>query len=137
MYGIIKLQKSLNNKTINQFYNLTWVKKKPLTLVLGGSSTNDIWVSSELRCSTHYRRKNFPFNIVVRESENNVEHLRFRGAPTGIFLPRHNTFGISRVHSLCGPESPFQTVSESRGRGNARVTSWWTDKRKNNLVSTI
>ena len=41
--------------------------------------------------------KNFPFYIVVRESENNMEHLRSRGAPSGIFLSRHISFDISRV----------------------------------------
>ena len=39
------------------------------TLLLAGSSTDDGWASSELRCSTHYKRNNFSlFLRIVRES---------------------------------------------------------------------
>ena len=45
--------------------------------------------------------KNFPFHIMVRESENNVEHLSSRGAPSAIFLGLHRSFDISRVNTVC------------------------------------
>ena len=71
---------------------------KQITLLLGGNSTDDRWASSELRCSTHYKRKQtFSFHIMVRESKNNAEHLRFSGAQSGIFLSCHSSFGRSRV----------------------------------------
>ena len=38
-----------------------------------------------------------PFCVMVRESENNVEHLSSRGAPSGIFLGRHSSFDIGMV----------------------------------------
>ena len=51
--------------------------------------------------SLQEKKKNFPFHIMVRESENNVEHLRFRGAQSGIVLGRHSSFGSSRVGTVC------------------------------------
>ena len=55
--------------------------------------------SSGARLTTR-EEKNFPFHISVRESENNVEHLRSRGALSGIFLSRQSSFGRSRVVGL-------------------------------------
>ena len=68
-----------------------------VTLFLWGSSSEDRWGSQELRYSTHYKIKDFPFHVMVREIENNVEHLSSRGAPSGIVLGRHSNFDISRV----------------------------------------
>ena len=45
--------------------------------------------------------KNYPFHLMVRESENDVEHLSSRGAPGGIFLSCHSSFDISRVVRTC------------------------------------
>ena len=47
--------------------NLSLLRRQS-TLLLGGSSTDDGWDSLELRCSTHYWRRNFPFYTIVRES---------------------------------------------------------------------
>ena len=47
------------------------------------------------------KKNNFPFHIMVKESENNVEHLSSRGAPSGIFLGVHMSFDISRVNTVC------------------------------------
>ena len=38
------------------------------------------------------KKINFPFHIVIRESKNNVNHMRSRGAPNGIFINGHRRF---------------------------------------------
>ena len=43
------------------------------------------------------RKKNFPFHRMVRESENNLKHLKSSSAPAGIFFSSHSSFDISRV----------------------------------------
>ena len=58
---------------------------------------------------------NFPFRVMVRESENNVEQLSSRGAPNGIFIGHHCCFKISRVHSLCGLYQQCGGVEQGEG----------------------
>ena len=63
-----------------------------------------------------------PFHIMVRESENNVEHLRSRGAVSGIFISRHRSFGRSRVtcsgfsclHKILTTLYPCKTFTKPR-----------------------
>ena len=51
------------------------------------------------------QEKDFPIRAMVRESENNVEHLSSRGASRGIFINRHSTFDIGRVPYLTSQHS--------------------------------
>ena len=48
------------------------------------------------------KRKTFPFCVMVRESENIVEHLRARGAQRGRCLGSISSFDINRVPSGVG-----------------------------------
>ena len=48
-------------------------------------TTNEPPRSSGAPLTTKEEEKKFPFHVKVRESENNVEHLRSRGAQSGIF----------------------------------------------------
>ena len=53
------------------------------------------------------KKKNFPFCVMVRKSENNVEYLSSRGAPSGIFLGRHSSCDTSRVRRIWIPFTPI------------------------------
>ena len=105
--GAWRLEKQQNFQTLNLLI-------MPFILILGGSSTDDRWASLELKCSTYYTRKVFPFDKMVRESENNVEHLRSRGALICIFLSRHSSFGRrSRVHGKDRSRFSVGTLDDS------------------------
>ena len=60
---------------------------------------------------------------MVRERENNEEHLSCRGSPSGIFLGLHSGFDISRVHRITVFDC--QKFYKIRATGRVMQSSEW------------